>query len=195
MTEFYKPEFLFLTQEDVIKAGGLDMHATIDDVELAYKLFASGDVMQPHKSVFRFPHPDTGKERYYLTVSMPVYVGGTVKRSGHKWAAESMANAERGDMPMGIDVILLHDLDHAIPDAIMEAGLITAMRTSAVAGVGAKTLANPDSKVAGLIGAGVVGRTMIMSLTAAMENLEEIRLYDLNRERAESLAKEFKDKI
>ena len=195
MSELYKPEFLFLTQEDVIAAGALDMHAALDDVELTYKLFASGQVNQPHKPVFRFDNPETGEEQYYLAVSMPVYVGGTVNRIGHKWAAESMANAKRGDMPMGIDIILLHDLEHAIPHAIMEAGLITAMRTSAVAGVGARTLANPDSKVAGLIGAGVIGRTMIMSLTASMSKLEEIRLFDLNRKRAEDLAKEFEGKI
>jgi ornithine cyclodeaminase/alanine dehydrogenase-like protein (mu-crystallin family) len=195
MSEIYKPEFLFLTQEDVIKAGALDMNAALDDVELTYKLFSSGQVDQPHKPVFRFDNPETGEKQQYLAVSMPVYVGGSVNRIGHKWAAESMANTKRGDMPMGIDIILLHNLERAIPDAIMEAGLITAMRTSAVAGVGARTLANPDSKVAGLIGAGVIGRTMIMALTSAMSKLEEIRLFDLNRERAQALAKEFEGKI
>jgi ornithine cyclodeaminase len=106
-----------------------------------------------------------------------------------------MANAKRGDMPMGVDIILLHDLEHAIPHAIMEGGLITAMRTSAVAGVGAKYLAKPNSKVAGLVGAGVIGRTMIMSLTTAMPALEEIRLFDLNHQRAQALANEFQDTI
>ncbi len=195
MAELYKPEFLFLTQEDVIAAGALDMPAALDDVELTYKLFASGQVNQPHKPVFQFDNPQTGEKRQYLAVSMPVFVGGPVNRIGHKWAAESLDNAKRGDMPMGIDIILLHDLEHAIPHAIMEAGLITAMRTSAVAGVGARTLANPDSKVAGLVGAGVIGRTMIWSLTSAMPKLEEVRLFDLNRQRAESLAKEFEGKI
>lgn len=195
MTDYYIPEFLFLTQEDVIAAGGLDMQATQEDVELAYKLFSSGQIEQPHKPVFRIDHPETGEEQYYLAVSMPVYVKGEINRLGHKWAAESMANARRGDMPMGVDVILLHDMEHAIPHAIMEGGLITAMRTSAVAGVGAKYLANPGSKVAGLVGAGIIGRTMIMSLTTAMPSLEEIRLYDLNQQRAEALAAEFSDQI
>lgn len=195
MTETYKPEFLFLTQEDVIAAGALDMQAAQDDIELTYKLFSSGQVNQPHKPVFNFDNPETGEKRQYLAVSMPVYVGGKVNRIGHKWAAESLDNAKRGDMPMGIDIILLHDLEHAIPHAIMEAGLITAMRTSAVAGVGAKALANPDSRSAGLVGAGVIGRTMIMSLTTAMPTLEEIRLFDLNRGRAEDLAEEFKDQV
>lgn len=191
MTDTYKPEFLFLTQEDVIAAGALDMKAAQDDIELTYKLFSSGQVNQPHKPVFQFDNPETGEKRQYLAVSMPVYVGGPVNRIGHKWAAESLDNAKRGDLPMGIDIILLHDLKHAIPHAIMEAGLITAMRTAAVAGVGAKALANPDSKIAGLVGAGVIGRTMIMSLTTAMPSLEEIRLYDLNQSRAEDLAQEF----
>jgi ornithine cyclodeaminase/alanine dehydrogenase-like protein (mu-crystallin family) len=195
MTKFYDPEFLFLTQEDVIAADALNMKATLKDVELAYKLFASGEINQPHKSVMHYPDPETGKGRYYLTVSMPVYVGGEIDRTGIKWAAESMGNAKRGDMPMGIDIIILHDLEHAIPHAIMEGGLITAMRTSAVAGVGAKYLANSDSKVAGLVGAGVIGRTMIMSLTTAMPSLEEIRLYDLDETKSESLVEEFKDII
>ncbi|MEE4194997.1 MAG: ornithine cyclodeaminase family protein [Anaerolineae bacterium] len=195
MTEPYNPEFLFLTQEDVIASGGLDMAATLDDIELAYQLFESGQIEQPHKPVFRIDNPETGEEQYYLAVSMPVYVKGDINRLGHKWAAESMANAKRGDMPMGIDIILLHDMEHAIPHAIMEGGLITAMRTSAVAGVGAKYLANPGSKVAGLVGAGVIGRTMIMSLTTAMPSLEEIRLFDLNHTRSNSLAEEFTDQI
>ncbi|MBI9043786.1 MAG: hypothetical protein JEZ06_04830 [Anaerolineaceae bacterium] len=195
MVKHYDPQFLFLKQEDVIKAGGLDMKATLDDVELTYKLFASDEIIQPHKPLMRIPHPETGEEQYYLMVSMPVFVGGEINRAGHKWAAESMGNAKRGDMPMGVDVILLHDLEHAIPYAIMEGGLITAMRTSAVAGVGAKYLANPDSKIAGLVGAGVIGRTMIMALTAAMPSLQEVRLFDINKSRAESLAEEFKDQI
>ena len=195
MTKLYTPEFLYLMQEDVIAAGALDMAAAQADVETAYKLFSSGQVNQPHKPVFNFDNKETGEKQYYLAVSMPVYVGGKVDIIGHKWAAESMGNAKRGDMPMGVDVILLHDLEHAIPFAIMEAGLLTAMRTSAVAGVGAKYLAKQDSRVAGLVGAGVIGRTMIMSLITAMPTLKEIRLFDLDRERAESLAEEFKDQI
>jgi len=195
MTELYNPEFLFLPQEDVIAAGALDMVATLEDVELAYRLFASGEIDQPHKSVMQYDNKETGQKRHYLTVSMPVYVGGEIHRAGIKWAAESMDNAARGDMPMGVDIIILHDLEHAIPHAIMEGGLITGMRTSAVAGVGAKYLANPDSRVAGLIGAGVVGRTMIMALSSAMPSLEEIRLYDINETRAHDLADEFKDSI
>ena len=138
MTGLYNPEFLFLTQEDVIAAGALDMKATLEDVELAYSLFASGEVNQPHKSVMQYENKETGQERHYLTVSMPVYVGGEIDRAGIKWAAESMDNAKRGDMPMGVDIIILHDLEPAIPHVIMDGWLITGMRASEVAGVGAK---------------------------------------------------------
>lgn len=195
MVENFVPEFLFLSQEDVIAAGGLDMAATIQDVELAYKLFAAGETIQPSGAMFQFNHPQTGAEQYYMTVSMPAYVGAEIDLAGHKWYADSMANRNRDDVPTASAVILLHNFDHAIPLAIMEGGLLTAMRTSAAAGVGAKYLARSNSRVAGLIGAGMLGRTMIMALTAAMPGLAEIRLYNRTRARALSLAEDFQDII
>ena len=194
MTEYFKPEFLFLTQEDVIAAGALDMKAAQADIELAYKLFSSGQINQPHKPVFQFDNPETGAKRQYLAVSMPVYVGGPLTGSAtngrrNRWI---MPNAGICRWALILSCCMISNMPSA---AIMEGGLITAMRTSAVAGVGAKVLARPNSKVAGLVGAGVIGRTMIMSLTTAMPKLEEIRLFDLNKERAKELAKEFEQQV
>ncbi len=62
MADYYEPVFLFLTQEDVIAAGGLDMKAALDDVELTNKLFASDQIMQPHKPIMHFDNPKTGEE-------------------------------------------------------------------------------------------------------------------------------------
>ena len=83
MTKLYEPEFLFLKQEDVIAAGALDMAATIDDVELAYKLFASGDMIQPHKPVFRFENPED-RQRKTLPCSVDARLCGW--RSQPHWA-------------------------------------------------------------------------------------------------------------
>ena len=40
MTQPIAPEILFLKQEDVIKAGVLDMPKTIADVEQVFKMYA-----------------------------------------------------------------------------------------------------------------------------------------------------------
>jgi ornithine cyclodeaminase/alanine dehydrogenase-like protein (mu-crystallin family) len=123
-----------------------------------------------------------------LAVSMPAHLGAPVNRTGFKWAAESMDNARRGDLPYGIDIIILHDLERACPVAIMDGTLITAIRTGAAAGVAAKHLAHPDGRVAGFIGAGVIGRTALEAVALAVPNLQEFRLFDLNRDKALALA-------
>jgi ornithine cyclodeaminase len=188
------PEILFLKQEDVIRAGVLDMKKTIEDVEVVFRMYANGEIQQPVKTLMEFPDPETG-DRGRLVVAMPVYLGGKYNRAGIKWAAESIANQRRGDLPYGIDLVILHDLDHAHPVAIMDGTLITAMRTSAASGVAAKYLANLDSSIAGMVGAGVIGRTAIEAFLCVFPNLKEVRLFDLNRSKSESLAAEFKDRI
>jgi ornithine cyclodeaminase len=194
MTQPIAPEILFLKQEDVIKAGVLDMPKTIADVEQVFKMYAAGEIKQPVKTLMEFPDPITG-DRGRLVVSMPVYLGGDIHRAGVKWAAESLANARNGDLPYGIDVVILHDLDHAHPVAIMDGTIITAMRTSAASGVAAKYLANLDSKVAGMVGAGVIGRTAVETYLCVFPNLQEIRMYDLDRKKSEALAADYRDRV
>jgi ornithine cyclodeaminase len=194
MSKTIAPEILFLKQEDVVKAGVLDMPKTIADVEQVFKMYASGEIQQPVKTLMEFPDPETG-DRGRLIVSMPVYLGGNIRRAGIKWAAESLANARSGELPYGIDVVILHDLDRAHPVAIMDGTIITAMRTSAASGVAAKYLANLDSTVAGMVGAGVIGRTAVETYLCVFPKLQEIRMYDLDRRKVEALAADFRDRV
>lgn len=190
MTTPTKPEFLFLKQEDVVASGVLDMSLALQDVEQAFLMHGHGQIDQPNKTVIEFPDPDTGHRRY-LVVSMPGYLGGAVNRAGLKWAAESADNPRRGNLPYGIDLLILHDLERAHPVAIMDGTLITAMRTGAAAGVAAKYLARPEARVAGLVGAGVIGRTTLEAIALALPGLQEFKLYDLQPHKAQALADHF----
>jgi len=183
-----KTEILFLKQEDVIEAGILNMAKVLEMVEKAFYLESQGEIINPPKTVFGIPIGQNPSSHFF---SMPVYMGGDVNRPGIKWAAESMTNAKTGNLPMGIDLIILSDPVTVQPVAIMDGMVITAMRTAAAAGVAAKYLAPKGAKVAGCVGAGVIGRTMIMALKEVLPSLEEIRLCDLNLEKAEKLAAEF----
>ena len=93
--------------------------------------------------------------------------------------------------PYGIDIAILSDPDTVLPFCIMDATLITAMRTAAVAGMFAKYTAPKNAKVATLVGAGVIGRTAIMALGETVPTLETIYLCDLDISKAEGLKKEF----
>ena len=71
-----------------------------------------------------------------------------------------------------------------MPLAIMDGTYISAMRTGAVTGVGARYLANPDSEIIGIIGCGVQARTQIMALLAAIPAVKLGRGYDLQKDAA-----------
>ena len=54
--------FLFLSQEDVVAAGGLDIAATIHVVEEALRLHAVGDTRLPSKSALMWSDDLGGEE-------------------------------------------------------------------------------------------------------------------------------------
>jgi ornithine cyclodeaminase/alanine dehydrogenase-like protein (mu-crystallin family) len=187
-----KPEFLFLQQEDVIAAGALDMKMVLERVELTFKMFGRGELIQPVKPLIRLP--GDGPDQRYLMVAMPVYMGGDINRAGIKWAAESLDNQERGDLPYGIDVLILHDIQRAIPLAIMDGSLITAMRTGASAGVAAKYLSPPGAEIVGLVGAGVVGRTCLEAIGISVPSVKKFRVFDRKQEKSQMMQKDYGDR-
>ncbi|WP_130863902.1 ornithine cyclodeaminase family protein [Bacilliculturomica massiliensis] len=186
-----KPEILFLKQEDVIAAGLLDMKNILEVTEYTFKMLGEGKVLQPTKIFMGMPDSENWTS---YGMSMPSYVGGEYDIAGFKWAAESVYNATQPGMPYGIDVVILSDPKTMYPKAILDGTITTAMRTSAAAGVCAKYNARKNSRVAALIGAGVIGRTMIMAIAESVPSLEEIRIVDLDIKKAEDLAKEFEGK-
>lgn len=186
-----KPEILFLKQEHVIEAGLLDMKQVLQATEETFKLLGEGKVKQPTKIFMGMPNDENWTS---YGMSMPSYIGGDVHVCGFKWAAESVTNPSKG-LPYGIDVVILSDPDTMFPIAILDGTLTTAMRTSAAAGVCAKYCARKNSKVATLVGAGVIGRTMLMSMHEAVPSIEEFRVSDLDITKAQGLQKEFEGQI
>src|SRR5690606_26777430 len=68
------------------------------------------------------------------------------KIAGVKWVGLSHSKAECSVKSEGA-LIILSRTDDPFPFAILDAQLITAMRTAAVSAVAAKTLAQPDSSI------------------------------------------------
>lgn len=185
------PGILFLQEEDVIKAGALDMKMTIAAVEETYQLLGEGQIINPPKTHIGMPI-GSGDNWSSFFNSMPCYIGGPINVGGTKWAAESRKNSAIPGIPYGIDITVLSDPETVLPFCILDGTLITAMRTSAVAGVFAKHTA-PDAVTATLVGAGVIGRTMIMAVCESLPRLKKIYLCDLDLAKAQALAEEYKD--
>ncbi len=181
--------FLFLNQEDVKLCGGNDMKMVIEIIENVISLHGKGDYVLPTKSTLRWGDINAETTSGRIN-SMPGYVGGDIQASGIKWISSAPMNPFKYNLPRAAGVIILNDSETLLPSVIMDGTLISAMRTGAVSGVVAKYLAKKESKVLGLIGAGVQNRTQLMAIHAICPQIQTVKVADLSRERAESFCKE-----
>ena len=182
-------DFLFLSQDDVVEAGGTDMPAVIDVIEGAFRLKAEGQVINPNKVMLTWSDEPGTQELHGRIMAMPAWVGGEWDVAGLKWIPSVPANLGRG-LPRANAIVLLSDRETGLPVAVLDGTVISAMRTGAVTGVAIRHLARPDASTAGLLGAGVLTRTQLMALAATRPGLEIARVYDPNTARTEALLAE-----
>src|SRR5699024_10538292 len=118
--------------------------------------------------------PKDGPDRRFM--AMPAYLGGEYKVCGCKWYGSNIENIDK-ELPRSILMMTLNDADTGAPLAYMSANLMSAWRTGAIPGVGAKYLANPDSKVFATVGAGAIGTSSAEAIIDVCPNLELIKIY------------------
>lgn len=180
-------EFTYLSQEGVIAAGALDMKMAMSAVERAFELLDEGKVVIPSKIVMILPPSE--RERGRIN-GLSAYIGGDMEAAGIKWIPSFPRNPRERNLPRANAFIILNDTHTGMPLAVMDGTIISAMRTGAVGGIGAKLLAREDSETVGMIGTGVQARTQAMALKEALPCLKEIRGYRRTRKTAPADAKE-----
>lgn len=178
---------IYLSQEDVVKCGGMSMTEAMNDLDKVYKLYDKGDYLLPGKIVLKWPGENSEETRGRIN-AMPSYIGGEFNMSGIKWIGSGPANPFKYGLPRASALIVLNDPETMIPIAVMDGAVISAIRTGAVTGICSKYLAPSNSKTVGLFGAGVQSRTQLMALKAALPELEKALVYDISFERCESFA-------
>ncbi|NIY78157.1 ornithine cyclodeaminase [Celeribacter sp. HF31] len=186
MTELPKIDFIYLNEQDMIKAGVTDMAGCVDTMEDMFKLLHSGDyrmaganndshgamIMFPENSPFETMPKPTADRRF---MAMPAYLGGQYGTAGVKWYGSNIANRDKG-LPRSILMFTLNDADTSAPLAYMSANLLSAYRTGAVPGVGARHLARQDSKVLAVQGPGVMGKTSLAAFMATCPEIDTVKL-------------------
>lgn len=186
MTYDTKIDFIYLSEQDMIKAGVTDMPACVDTMEEMFGLLYHGDyrmagpnndshgamVVFPEESPFPTMPKPTADRRF---MAMPAYLGGRFQKAGVKWYGSNIANREKG-LPRSILMFTLNDADTSAPLAYMSANLLSAYRTGAIPGVGARHLARADAKSIGLVGPGVMGRTAVSAFVAVRPAIDTIKI-------------------
>lgn len=185
----HKTEFLYLSEQDTIKAGVLDAVKCVDNAEEVFTLLSKGDYLMGgsnHNShglglVFPketpFPNmPVAGPDRRF--VAMPAYLGGRFDVCGNKWYGSNAANPQKG-LPRSVLTVTLNDKDTGEPLAFMSANLLSAARTGAVPAVAARHLARKDSEVIAVLGCGQINRSCLRSILTQLPNVKKVICYDI----------------
>jgi ornithine cyclodeaminase len=152
---------------------------------------AIGDAYIRHSTEPLDPSPQRARAQIAHGQSVVVNFPGVL--SGYdaytvKVNAKTDANPAAG-LPFLRGAILLVERDTGALRAILDSALITAMRTAAAGALGVTALARPGASTIALFGAGVQGTWHVGAL-AAIERLGAVRIFDLERVRAEQLAAE-----
>lgn len=179
-------DFLYLSEQDMIKAGVKNMVGCVDAMESMFRLLKAGDyrmggangnshgVMMTFPEETSFPNmPINGPDRRFM--AMPAYLGGEFDMVGMKWYGSNIENREKG-LPRSILMLILNDKDTGAPLAYMSANILSAYRTGAVPGVGVKYFAKEDAKVVGVIGPGVMSKTALAATLAVRAEIHTVKI-------------------
>ena len=125
-------------------------------------------------------------------VYVPAYPAGDFRAmpalgGGHallKWVTSFPGNPAVG-LPTVTGLVLLSDASNGMPEAVLDAASVTALRTGAAAVLAAETLGREDAGLAAVIGAGVNGQATARTFAARGRN---VLVWDVDAGRAEEAA-------
>lgn len=200
-----KIEFLYLSEEDLIECGVLEMDACVETIDEMFRIIGQGDYLMggpkenEHGMMLWFPEekrfenmPVAGPDRRFM--SLISYLGGEFNVAGEKWYGSNIKNKEKG-LPRSILTVTLNDMDTGQPLVFMSGNLISAMRTGAVPGVATRYLAHEEATVLSAVGTGVINRACVKAILYAKPDIEVIKVFDLDVERSTAFIEELEDDI
>ena len=200
-----KIDFLYLSEEDMIKAGVKDMASCVEVMEdLLITLYKGDYVMgganhNSHGCMIMFPDdpqfegmPKNADDRRFM--AMPAYLGGRYQMAGMKWYGSNVDNKKKG-LPRSILMMMLNDKDTGAPLALMSANLVSAYRTGGIPGVGAKYLARKDAKVVSVIGPGVMGKTSLAAFVSVCPQVDTVKIKGRSQRSLDAFVKFVKEEL
>lgn len=181
-----KIDFLYLNEQDMIKAGVLDMDRCMKAMEDMFALVAAkdyrmgGESAHEHGIRLSFPKetdipgmPIHEPDKRFM--AMPAYLGGRFHDVGIKCYGSNPHNRERG-LPRSILMMSLLDTETGVPKAYMSANIMSAMRTGATTGLGVKYFSKEDDSTIAIIGPGTQGRYAMRSFMEAKPTFTKVRI-------------------
>jgi ornithine cyclodeaminase/alanine dehydrogenase-like protein (mu-crystallin family) len=173
-------DFLYLSRADV-EGLYIPMKEIIRVVEEAFCEKAAGRTEMP-------PKPGVHPRENAFIHAMPAYLQA-MNAAGVKWVAGFPDNPKRG-LPYISGLLVLNDFETGFPISVMDCTWITAKRTGAATAIAAKYLARSESKVLGILGCGVQGRSNLEALMVVCKDMEQVKAYDTDEKNMQKYVKE-----
>ena len=190
---------LLLNADDVDENARMDR--VIDAVRGAFTAYERGNAKMPAKSYIDLPEYN-GDFR-----SMPAYLdvreadtaeetagGEGWDAAGIKWVNSHATNPDDHGLPTVMGTMIYSDPETAFPLAVLDGTTLTMKRTGAAAAVATDHLAVPDATSLGIVGAGVQSYTQLEAI-AAVRDIEEVVVSDLDEERVAEFVDAFDDRF
>jgi alanine dehydrogenase len=146
----------------------IDIDELIAALEQAHIQYSTGKAVMPVRLVVPLPQIQ-GR-----ITSMPGYLNED-KALGMKVVTYFQDNPKQ-NLPAILATIMLFSSESGKMIAAMDGGYITAIRTACASALATRILANPNTPVLGILGAGVQARAHIQALTRVRQ-LSQIKLY------------------
>ena len=134
--------------------------------------------------------PDNGGIGHFNVLRGHVATLGEHGVSGVKVVGDFVPNYTRG-LPSELALMTLYDPMTGVPLAVLDATLITEMRTGAMTAVGARYLARPDARILGHVGARGTAFANVTMLDSLFE-LDEIRVTSRRPESREAFGEQLR---
>ncbi|UTH12044.1 ornithine cyclodeaminase family protein [Macrococcoides canis] len=131
--------------------------------------------------------------RHGQALFMPGYVEGAEDALGIKIVSVYPDNIEKG-LPSVPATMIVMDPETGMVNGIIDGTYLTQLRTGAVQGAATELLARKDAKIGALIGTGGQAESQLEAMLT-VRDLEEVRIFDIDYERAQQFAYEMEEKF
>ncbi len=151
------------------------MASVVPFVRRSFEAWQRHDVLQPAKTTLKYA--DMHEKYGGLVNVLPAAIRNEHETTyGVKIMGAMPSNTESG-IPRATGIITLFDGDTKTPVVILDAQVISAMRTGAVSAIAAEKLCRKNSATLGLIGAGVNMRTQLLGLLSVLPHITTVNIF------------------
>ena len=170
MSAQHQIDCLYLSQEDLLEAGCLDLNLAMTAAEEAMLAFRDDRIMFPEKIVQIF-NDDTQERINCLPATLL-----DEQVCGMKWVSVFPMNPVAHGKQNLSAVIVLSEIETGFPIVLMDGTLCSNMRVGAMGGIAAKHFARPDAQSIGFIGAGEQAKMHLIAMKTVIPGLSECRV-------------------